>query len=172
MAILSQPQCELIYPDLLTVPIVSQSQTSAHIQISLNVLIVVQPSWPVCQVIYFPCDPSMMVCPLRGLSQLTCPQILTRKLAPLMMRKALLICLGDAIPWHGGGRIHMQAGQPLGISSGWVNFIELISPGTKWLLFHRRYFQMHFVNEKFCISIEISLKFVPKGPIDNNRALV
>ena len=31
-----------------------------------------------------------------------------------------------------------------------------------------------FVNEKFCISINISLslKFVPKGPIDNNPALV
>ena len=29
-----------------------------------------------------------------------------------------------------------------------------------------------FVNEKFCILIEISLKFVPMGPIDNNPALV
>ena len=29
-----------------------------------------------------------------------------------------------------------------------------------------------FVNEKFCILIEISLKFVSKGPIDNNPALV
>ena len=29
-----------------------------------------------------------------------------------------------------------------------------------------------FINEKFCISIRISLKFVPKGPIDNNPALV
>ena len=29
-----------------------------------------------------------------------------------------------------------------------------------------------FVNEKFCILIKISLKFVPKGPIDNNQALV
>ena len=29
-----------------------------------------------------------------------------------------------------------------------------------------------FVNEKFCISIEISLKFVPVGPIDNNTVLV
>ena len=29
-----------------------------------------------------------------------------------------------------------------------------------------------FVNEKFCILIEISLKFVPKGPIDNMSALV
>ena len=28
-----------------------------------------------------------------------------------------------------------------------------------------------FMNEKFCISIQISLKFVPKDPIDNNPAL-
>ena len=33
-------------------------------------------------------------------------------------------------------------------------------------------FRCIFVNEKFCILIEISLKFVPKGPIDNNPALV
>ena len=29
-----------------------------------------------------------------------------------------------------------------------------------------------FVNEKFCMLIKISLKFVPKGPIDNKPALV
>ena len=28
------------------------------------------------------------------------------------------------------------------------------------------------MNEKFCILIKISLKFVPKGPIDNDPALV
>ena len=33
-------------------------------------------------------------------------------------------------------------------------------------------FRCIFVNEKFCISIKISLKFLPKGPIDNNWALV
>ena len=34
-------------------------------------------------------------------------------------------------------------------------------------------FQMHFrIFEKFCILIEISLKLVPTGPIDNNPALV
>ena len=31
---------------------------------------------------------------------------------------------------------------------------------------------MHFLNEKFCILIRISLKFVPQGPIDNKWALV
>ena len=29
-----------------------------------------------------------------------------------------------------------------------------------------------FVNVKVCILIKISLKFVPKGPIDNNLVLV
>ena len=29
-----------------------------------------------------------------------------------------------------------------------------------------------FVNETFCILIEISLKFAPNGPIDNIPALV
>ena len=29
-----------------------------------------------------------------------------------------------------------------------------------------------FVNKKCCILIKISLMFVPKGPIDNNPALV
>ena len=33
-------------------------------------------------------------------------------------------------------------------------------------------FRCIFVNEKFIILIKISLKFVPKGPIDNNAALV
>ena len=42
-------------------------------------------------------------------------------------------------------------------------------PWTKYPPFHRRYFQMYFifVNEKFCILVEISFKFVPKGPINN-----
>ena len=33
-------------------------------------------------------------------------------------------------------------------------------------------FKSIFMNEKFCILIKISLKFVPQGPIDNNQALV
>ena len=34
------------------------------------------------------------------------------------------------------------------------------------------YSDAFFVKEKICILIKISLKFVPKGPIDNNPALV
>ena len=33
-------------------------------------------------------------------------------------------------------------------------------------------FKCIFLNEKFCIVIRISLKFVPNGPIDNEWALV
>ena len=33
-------------------------------------------------------------------------------------------------------------------------------------------FRCIFLNKKFCILIKISLKFVPKGPTDNNPALV
>ena len=33
-------------------------------------------------------------------------------------------------------------------------------------------FKRIFLNKKFCISIRFSLKFVPKGPIDNKSALV
>ena len=37
---------------------------------------------------------------------------------------------------------------------------------------HPTIFRCNFVNEKFCILIKISLKFVPKVRIDNNPALV
>ena len=33
-------------------------------------------------------------------------------------------------------------------------------------------FKSIFVNEKFCFPIQISLNYVPKGPIDNNPAMV
>ena len=33
-------------------------------------------------------------------------------------------------------------------------------------------FNCIFLSKKFCISIKISLKFVPNGLIDNNQALV
>ena len=32
-------------------------------------------------------------------------------------------------------------------------------------------FKCIFLNEKFCIFIRISLKFAPKGPIDNDPEL-
>ena len=33
-------------------------------------------------------------------------------------------------------------------------------------------FKRIFMNEKFCITIRISLKFAPRGPFDNKAAFV
>ena len=45
-------------------------------------------------------------------------------------------------------------------------------PGQNGRHFGRRQFQMHFLNENDQILIQISLKFVPRNPIDNIPALV
>ena len=45
-------------------------------------------------------------------------------------------------------------------------------PGQNGRHFADVIFRCILVNEKFCILIKISLKFVPKGLIDNNPALV
>ena len=45
-------------------------------------------------------------------------------------------------------------------------------PGQKGHHFADDIFRCIFVNEKLCVLIKISLKFVPKDPIDNNPALV
>ena len=64
-----------------------------------------------------------------------------------------------------------RMGQPLVIQQS-KHAPELTRlPWTKWPPFFRWYFQMHFHNEKICILIRISLKNVPKGPIDNNPEL-
>ena len=46
------------------------------------------------------------------------------------------------------------------------------TPGQNGHHFTDDIFRYILVNEKFCVLIKISLKFVPKGPIDNNPALV
>ena len=45
-------------------------------------------------------------------------------------------------------------------------------PGQNGRHFADDIFRCNFVNEEFCILVKISLKFVPKGPIDNDQALV
>ena len=45
-------------------------------------------------------------------------------------------------------------------------------PGQNGCHFADDVFKSILVNEKFCISIQISLKFAPKDPIDNNPSLV
>ena len=55
----------------------------------------------------------------------------------------------------------------------WVWQLRLTHlPWKKWPPFHKWYFQMHNMKEKFCISVLISLKFVLNGPIDSKTALV
>ena len=53
-----------------------------------------------------------------------------------------------------------------------VSFINSTPPGWNGRHFADDIFRCIFINEVFGILIEISLKFVPKGPIDNNPALV
>ena len=50
----------------------------------------------------------------------------------------------------------------------YINTLRLRQNG---LHFPDHIFRCTFVNEKFCILIETSPKFVPKGLIDNNLAL-
>ena len=46
------------------------------------------------------------------------------------------------------------------------------SPGQNGHQFADDIFKCIFMNDKFCILIPVSLKFVPKSPIDNNPTLV
>ena len=45
-------------------------------------------------------------------------------------------------------------------------------PGQNDRQFGRRHFQVNFFNENDGIPIQISLKFVPRSPIDNKPALL
>ena len=53
-----------------------------------------------------------------------------------------------------------------------VNWFNSSPPGQNGLHFTDNIFRCILVNEKFCILIKISLKFVPKGPIVINPELV
>ena len=53
-----------------------------------------------------------------------------------------------------------------------VNIQRHIGARTKCAPFRRRYFQMHFLQWNVGILIKFSMKFVPKGPINNIPALV
>ena len=74
----------------------------------------------------------------------------------------------------------------LNVLSGWLHFLRCLLSHTGGLHdgfnssplgqnghhFTDDNFRCIFVDENFCILIRISLKFVPKGPIDNNPALI
>ena len=53
-----------------------------------------------------------------------------------------------------------------------TGLVNLSVPGQNGHHFTDNIFGCIFVNEKFCTSIKISLKFLPKGSIRNNLALV
>ena len=52
------------------------------------------------------------------------------------------------------------------------NRVNSSRPGQNGRHFPDDIFKCIFMNEKFWISIQISLNFVPRGPIDNTWALV
>ena len=52
------------------------------------------------------------------------------------------------------------------------NQFNTSSPGQDGNQFTDDIFKYIFMNEKFCVSIRISVKFVPKRPIDNESELV
>ena len=56
----------------------------------------------------------------------------------------------------------------------WVNIglVNSTPPGQNARHFADAIFKRIFLNEKFRISIQTSLKSVPKGPIDNKSTLV
>ena len=58
------------------------------------------------------------------------------------------------------------------MSEGCITCHKHIEAETTWPLFHRRHFQTYFLNENVRISIKISLKFVPKGPVNSIPTLV
>ena len=57
-------------------------------------------------------------------------------------------------------------------TSPWPEYVNSSPPGQNGRHFADDIFRFIFVNEKIFILIKISLKFVPKGPIDNISALV
>ena len=58
-------------------------------------------------------------------------------------------------------------------SRGSFNTLSMLRPRQSGRHFDRRHFQIHFLfNENAWTLIKISLKFVPKGPINNIPALV
>ena len=52
------------------------------------------------------------------------------------------------------------------------NFVNSPPPEQNSRHFADDIFMGIFMNEKFCILIKVSLKLVPRGPIDNMSALV
>ena len=84
--------------------------------------------------------------------------------------------------WHSAESKDVASAQTTVLYNEFENYTYKTAAGSQWVNSSppgqngRRFaddsFRCIFVNEKFCILIKISLTFVPKGPIDNNPALV
>ena len=109
----------------------------------------------------WPCDMwSSVSC--RHLSHpYTWPQTTTHTHIP----EARLSTARDCPYWQGSGCWHHN-----NIHIFWV--FNSSPPGQNGCHFVEDVLRCIFMNKKFCILIKISLKFVPRGPIDNNPALV
>ena len=75
----------------------------------------------------------------------------------------------QAIIWSNDYPVHWSIYVSHGLDELTVNSFPPDQNGRR---FADDTFSCIFVNEKFCILIKISLKFVPNGPIDNNPELV
>ena len=77
----------------------------------------------------------------------------------------------SGVGWFGIALIGIVVLLEQNSNQDWRN-IYSSRPGLTGRHFADDIFKCIFMNEKFCILILISLKFVPKGPIDNKPALV
>ena len=70
--------------------------------------------------------------------------------------------------------INLQIQEPTSYHQAYHHIVQVehIEAETKWPPFHRPHFQMHFLELNFWILIQISLRFIPKGPINNIPSLV
>ena len=73
--------------------------------------------------------------------------------------------------WHGNACLVIFVGNPM-VTSGSLCGVTHLPLDKMAAIFGRRYFQMQFHEWQFGILINISLKFVPRGPINNNPASV
>ena len=74
--------------------------------------------------------------------------------------------------WIKGIRVSSSVPVSNILTSPHAKLFCIIEAYTKWPLFSRWHFRMHFLKENVWIPIKISLKFVPKSPINNIPALV
>ena len=82
---------------------------------------------------------------------------------------ALVMACCLTAPSHYQSQCWPNLMSPCGVTRPqWVNSLRLRQNGRRFA----DIFRCILLNEKFCILIKISLKFVPKGPINNIPALV